>query len=367
MCLGNHVNNHNTFDQISENPLKDRFKLIDAQNSPANNNCNYISPDDIKLDTLPINGSQISILHLNIHSVPSKLDELKTLLCKLKTKNLTIDVILLCETFISDSNKQSCKLENYDLISEHRKTLTKGGVAVYVHEKLKYIERKDLNIFEEGFFESCFIELVVQSKNIVIGEIYRVPGTSENNFISKFEQLIGNIKREKKDIIIGTDQNLDFLKIHSHSNTAKFLDVNLTNDLLPSITKMTRVTHRSCTLIDNIYVSNGIAYSLDSMILTTDISDHLPCLAIIGNKRKKEINQPIQIQCRKLNDANILRIKNTLKVVDWNAVNNLNTSEGYDFVINKLVSIMNTVAPEREITLKQSKIIHEPWMSKGLF
>ena len=367
MCLGNHVNTQNTFDQISSNPLKDLFELIDVQNSPVNNNCNYISPNDVKLDRLSIGSSQLSILHLNIHSVPSKLDDLKSLLSKLKANNLTIDVILLCETFITENNKESCKLDDYKLFSEHRKTLTKGGVAIYVHKKLKYIDRTDLNIFEEGSFESCFIELNMQTKNVVIGEIYRVPGTSENNFISKYEDLLHRIKREKKDIIIGTDQNLDYLKIHHHSSTAKFLDINLTNDLLPSITKPTRITHRSCTLIDNIYVSNGIAKSLDSMVLTTDISDHLPCLAIIGTSRKKEDNSPSKIKCRKLNEENIVRIKNALRFVDWNSVLELNANDGYTFLVNKIVSIMNTIAPEREINTKPSKAILEPWMTAGLF
>ena len=159
---------------------------------------------------------------------------------------------------------------------------------------------------------------------------------------------------------------MDYLKIHAHSNTAKFLDINLTNDLLPSITKPTRITHRTCTLIDNIYVSNGIANNLNSMILTTDISDHLPCLAIIGTGRNKVVNSPCKITCRNLNERNIRRIKDALRFVDWNAVNDLNASKGYDFVINKIVSIMDVIAPEREISIKPSKLIHEPWMSKGL-
>ncbi len=41
-------------------------------------------------------------------------------------------------------------------------------------------------------------------------------------------------------------------------------------------------------------------------------------------------------------------------------------NEGYDFVVNKIVTVMNAIAPEREITIKPSKLIHEPWMSKGL-
>ncbi len=202
MCLGNHMSTNNSFDQISNNPLKDLYELIDAQNSPVNNNCNYISPDDVKLDNLSLNGSQITVHHLNIHSVPSKLDDLKTLLAKLKTRNLTIDVILLCETFITDNKKESCSVDDYKLFSEHRKNMSKGGVAIYVHKTLKYKERDDLRIFDEGFLESCFIELTMQTKNIIVGEIYRVPGTSEGTFITKYEDLISKIKREKKILLL---------------------------------------------------------------------------------------------------------------------------------------------------------------------
>ena len=366
MCLGNHTKDSTNLDKISNDPLKDLYDLIDIQQSPVNNACNYTTPDDLKFNDLSINGSHLSILHLNIHSVPSKLDELKSLLSILKTKNLLIDVILLCETFITDNSKESCKLDDYELIEEHRKNMQKGGVALYVHKSLKFVERRDLNIFEEGFFESCFIELCTKSKNIVIGEIYRVPGTSENNFITRYENLITKIKNEKKDIIIGTDQNLDFLKVHQHSNTAKFLDVNLTNELLPTITKPTRITHRSCTLIDNIYVSGKIANNMESKIISSDISDHLPCLTVVNINRKKESNEPMKITGRKLNETNIARIQNALKCVNWDNVDGLNSSDGYEYVINKITVILDTIAPERTMTIHPSKIIHEPWMSKGL-
>ncbi len=366
MCLGNRTNDFHTFDRISNNPLKDLFDLIDIQQSPVNNSCTYTTPDELKFESIRINGSELSILHLNIHSLPGKIDELRSLLSILKAKKMHIDVILLCETFITDTSKDQCKLDDYDLTEEHRKNMQRGGVAIYVHKSLKFSERKDLNIFQEGFFESCFIELSVKSKTIVIGEIYRVPGTSENNFISKYENLIQKIKIEKKDIIIGTDQNLDFLKVHQHTNTAKFLDTNLTNDLLPTITKPTRITHRSCTLIDNIYVSDRLTNNMESRILTTDISDHLPCLTVMNIGKQKELNTPIKITKRKLNEANIGRIKNALKRMDWNSVHDLNCDEGYNFIMDKMTHILDTIAPERTITVNPKKTIHEPWMSKGL-
>ena len=41
-----------------------------------------------------------------------------------------------------------------------RKERSGGGVVVLVREGLTYKERPDLEIFEEGLFESVFVEIV---------------------------------------------------------------------------------------------------------------------------------------------------------------------------------------------------------------
>ncbi len=364
MCLGNHTDS-SRFDKINSDPQKELFNLIDPDQSPMSSDCKYMDPNDVKLEHIDLNDSQLAILHLNIHSVPAKLNDLNDLLLKLKERKVVVDVILLCETFITDLNKDKCNLDGFELFDEHRKNMTKGGVAIYVNKKLSYKERKDLNYFEEGKFESCFIEISTKSKNIVVGEIYRIPGTNELDFISKYESIITKITQEKKDIIIGTDQNLDYLKIHIHTNTAKFLDVNLSNDLLPSITKPTRITHRTCTLIDNIYVSNSINANMESFILTTDISDHLPCLTVL-NTCKKVIKDPLVIETRKLDKENIGKIRAALRNVNWYTVANATVNDGYNFIVDNITSIMDTVAPKKLKRINPAKIIREPWMSPGL-
>ncbi len=364
MCLGNHVN-PDRLDRISHDPMKDLFDLIDMQHSPVNNNCSYVLPDEIKNSVDLGNGSQYCILHLNIHSIPSKKDDLINLLERLKHQNITVDVLLICETFITDQNKDQCKLEGYKLYDEHRKKMTKGGVAVYVSERLQYIDRKDLNIFDEGLFESCFIEVKLRGKNTVIGEVYRIPGTNEVDFIKKYESIISKVQKEKKDIIIGTDQNLDYLKIQEHTNTAKFLEINLTNSLLPTISKPTRITHRTCTLIDNIYVSNSLGQNMKSMILTTDISDHLPCLTLLQNA-KGEMNTPFNVTSRKLDANKMLRIKNSLKTVDWSSLENLGPDDGYNFVINTITQALDIIAPKKTVRINPSRIVKQPWMTNGL-
>ena len=63
------------------------------------------------------------------------------------------------------------------------------------------------------------------------------------------------MKKEKpKGIIIGLDHNLDFLKADKHHATNDFIQNNLDFGLIPTITRPTRITNTSATLIDNIIV-----------------------------------------------------------------------------------------------------------------
>ena len=166
MCLGNHTD-HSHFDRIGNDPMKDLFDLIDTEYSLPNSNCKYVEPDNAQLDISNGQGSQFCVLHINIHSVPSKLAELNDLLFKLKDCKIHVDVILLCETFITDENKEKYQINGYELIDEHRQNITRGGVAIYVSRKLHYEERKDLNYFDEGKFESCFIEVTLRAKKLL--------------------------------------------------------------------------------------------------------------------------------------------------------------------------------------------------------
>ena len=83
-------------------------------------------------------------------------------------------------------------------MSEYRKHKKQGGVSIMIKSHIKYMERPDVCIFDEGKFESIFIELPRKSKaNIIIGEIYRVPATSELDFIDNYQVNVNKIKKMK--------------------------------------------------------------------------------------------------------------------------------------------------------------------------
>jgi len=80
-----------------------------------------------------------------------------------------------------------------------------------------------LSYFQDRLYESCFIEIPCKKKNIVVGEIYRLPNTDEQFFLDKYEEITQKINSENKDIVIGTDKNLDYLKLNEHVNTSRVL------------------------------------------------------------------------------------------------------------------------------------------------
>ena len=363
MCV--HPTRYSTdrINDIESSPDKNFLSLIDDDLVLFDGECKYVEPNEAQI----LNGknAELRVLHANIHSIPSKIGELKDLLETLKKKDICIDVILLCETFLNDFNKLNCQIDGYQLIEEHRITKSKGGVAAYINNKLRFKERNDLTIFKEGQFESCFVEIYCKERNVLVGEVYRVPSSNEKDFIVDYEALLAKFKKEKKDIIIGTDQNLDYLKINQHKNTATFLEVNLSSNLLPTVTKPTRITHSTATLIDNIYISSNISDNSTSCILLSDLSDHLPCLALIGNV-KPENKGPLIFNTRKINEQSIQKMNEKLSQNNWNIVNQLNCNEGYDYILNSISTVLDEVSPSKVITIPYNKIIREPWMSQGL-
>ena len=71
-------------------------------------------------------------------------------------------------------------------------------------------------------------------------------------------------------------------------DTQKFIELNLESNLLPCITRPTRITKSTATLIDKVLISKNLQGKQDSKILITDISDHLPSIVTInGNFLEK--------------------------------------------------------------------------------
>ena len=208
-------------------------------------------------------------------------------------------------------------IPNYLYIGKHRKNKRGGGVGILIHNSLTFKERPDITIPTTSDLETMFVDIKTNRGNLIVGSMYRPPHTNEKQFVTDYGLLLKKLKMEKNtDILIGMDHNMDLLKMSKHKQTQKFLDLNLDEDLLPTITKPTRITGHSSTLLDNIFISRRLQSSFISGIITTDLSDHLPTLICLQDLRQETRTQKI-IKYRRISPESIKNMNDELNSYNW--------------------------------------------------
>ena len=246
--------NKQMLDELSRSMLYDEL-----DNTLWNDKCDYADIEGtINLNP---NNYNLAVLQLNIRSILAHQQELKQLLVNLANHNCRIDVVLLCETFLSKHTLNMINIPGYTHIGNYRKDHEGGGVSILLKNGIPYKRREDLDIFIEGKTESVFIETISKcGRPILMGIMYRPPNTDLNQFSDNLTNIVNRARATKGkipyEIILGMDHNVDLLKGNQHTPTHNFIE-NVTNlNLYPTITRPSRITHHSATLIDNIYVSN---------------------------------------------------------------------------------------------------------------
>ena len=108
--------------------------------------------------------------------------------------------------------------------------------------------RNDLSKFEEGIFESIFIELKLGNVNIICGALYRPPNKSNNaidSFISILEETLNIVKKENKLLYLMGNFNIDLLDPDRHTDI--FTDLMFGFGNIPLISKPTRISSHDFT------------------------------------------------------------------------------------------------------------------------
>ena len=139
---------------------------------PNNVNCKYFTNGEFS--SLPKTKNSFNLFHANVNGIENHFEDLETIIVD---SNLNFNVTCISETSQRESAMfcNHIDLKNYHTpISAGTKT-TKGGTAIYVLKDHDYIERYDLKTCNIEY-ESTWVEIInIESKNIIIGCIYRHP------------------------------------------------------------------------------------------------------------------------------------------------------------------------------------------------
>ena len=198
----------------------------------------------------------------------------------------------------------------------------------------------------------------------MVGCIYKHPPVNVDIFKDKLDEVIKHFNLNKYQLYLLGDMNIDFFKCNSHQPTDDYLNMLYSNNLLPVITKPTRLTHHSATLIDHIYTNT--TSQIISGIITVDLSDHFPVICITDIPVKRHNTVRYYRDYSKYNEDSYLQ---DISTVNWNAI----YSERNDLhditakTIDLLKSIANKHAPIRQMSQKKQKLAAKPWITKGIF
>ena len=325
------------------------------------NRCDYIDHDEIQ-EMKPCKSSLV-ILQLNCRGIKSKLDEIEELLAQLKQP----DVVILSETWLKEGEEKYVDIKGYYYEGVNREHKRGGGVGILVKDKLIYKTRPDLNKnCQHNSYEHFFIELKGSSYNVIIGSLYLPPNTDIDKFLAEYNDTLERISLEKnKEVILGMDHNLDLLKQISHKKTQTFVENTLDHMLLPVITKPTRISRTSTTLIDNVIISDKLQSNYTSNILLSNLSDHLLCYVEI-NEFYAGKREATKIKKRKLNNDNLNKIKRDIGSIQWESILcGLCASESFATVHNKIIEIIDKIALEHEVYIR-NKRVNKHWISKSI-
>lgn len=346
-----------------EHKMHDFGNDIDPDNhfyNIINDTCKYYTDDQFK--QIEMEGA-FSVIHFNSRSLYKNYNKIEKYLWQFSK----FSVVAVSETWLEQEKGYNVEMNGYELFTLDRKNKRAGGVAIYVDTGLRWFVVPSLSTNVDGIMECLTIEIdVVEAKNIIISCVYRTPGSCINTFNQNLESIFGTINN-KIHLVCG-DYNLDLLNPHRNTKILDFINTMYSNSLFPLITKPSRITTETATLIDNIF-TNSIDNDITAGLLINDITDHLPVFGIFQHLKKKENNTTMHKQklTRYRTPGAIAALGVDLSAQSWGEVYAIeDPDQAYEAFLSTFLNLYDKHCPIRPVTNKNKTRQNKPWITKGL-
>ena len=204
---------------------------------------------------------------------------------------------------------------------------------------------------------------------MIITLCYRPPSGAIKGLNSFLENVFKKANTENKLCFVAGDFNLNCLDYNKNLEIRTFYNRIFAHGCIPLITKPTRVTSKTVSLIDNIFTNFifDTSLKLKKGIIKSDVSDHFPVFVSLCSPSKihKE-HQKITIHKRVIHDTNLMAFKTDLRNVNWNSINHSpETNSKYETFFKIFSELYEKHFPLKDFQIKV-KDLQAPWISKGL-
>ena len=306
----------------------------------------------------PFNKKGLHFLHININSLLPKIYELKCIANKTKAAIIGITESKLDHT-VPDLE---VNFPGYDILRCDRNR-NGGGVACYIRKDLCF-NTKALNCKE---IENIIFDILLpKSKPITAGVFYTPP--NQANFMELIFKTFSLLNLKDNEIYLLGDFNINLLQNGNYILNRKGMAVcqgavhTLVNkyqvfcqifSLKQLITCPTRVTCNTSSLIDHI-LTNSTEKIFQSGIIDCGMSDHQLIFCTRKVKRAK-FNKHSNVFLRSLKHYTVNVFVEILQKVNFSNYERFSCIDAaYTDFLNKLMKVVNEIAPSKEIRIKNS-------------
>lgn len=223
----------------------------------------------------------LHIGHANVFHLYNKIQDITCLL----NASPQLHLLGLTETRLNIQSSSLLSVPHYYFMRKDAKQSGYTGMGIYVHYDIaKFVTRR--SDLESEAVECMWLQFKRSEKDslLLICFLYRNPA-SLYSWYDDFVQMMDvvTIQHKKANIILMGDFNLDMLKqqISWESTFSLF-------GLKQLVTKPTRVTPTSSTLLDHIYTNNQSKIS-NVLLSDVSISDHCPIICTWSCKVPKSV------------------------------------------------------------------------------
>ena len=326
------------------------------------------------------NDGELQILSLNIRSLKKNISNIRENI----EQYHKFDVLCFNETnCIFDklpNGMDDIRLEGFHdpiVKSSFRASGKGGGLVSFINKRV--CESHDIQEFfpnpdpANGCGEFQFIKLhncIGTNRTLIIGNVYRSPAKRNcEPFNNLLESIVQNLNRHaRKQIYIAGDFNQDLIQHDNNTQTQTLIDSMTKLSFVQIVSRPTRITETSATIIDHVY-TNNIENTLSCNIATLDISDHLATVTKIslGNSKIK-INRRAKVEkseYRTFNDANDYKFKELIHGETWdNVINTHDAQSQYDTFCETYTTHYNTAYPlkSQHKRRKHERANPQPWI-----
>lgn len=290
-----------------------------------------------------------TVAHLNVRSLFPKLIEVEELLV-----NYSLDALCLTETWLTqDISTEMIGIANYKFFRCDR-GCRGGGVGIYVRDSISC-----RSLESSSNIEQVWIVANANTKNAIIGCVYRAPNFSSTVFLAEFEDQLQRCNLLSDSVFCLGDLNINMLNTEC-SLTLDILHACTATGMTQIISEPTRITPTSATLLDVVMVSDADIVA-ESGVIVSDISDHdlVFCRTNITSSRL----QPKLITYRDFSSFNYNDFQRDLNAIPFHNIFHLDLDDKVKFFDAAVVSLFDIHAPLKTIKITKPR---SPWITANI-